>query len=56
MTGPDDTRELTEHAQRNRASWDEDAPNWVEPGRRNWASDQPNWGIWHAPLTSLTAS
>lgn len=47
MTRPDaPANPLTEHAARNRASWDADAPNWVEPGERAWASDEPNWGIW----------
>ena len=37
---------------RNRASWDEDAPNWVERGRRSWAGD-PRWGIWGVPESEL---
>jgi SAM-dependent methyltransferase len=37
---------LTEHAARNRASWDADAPNWVAAGERAWASGEPSWGIW----------
>ena len=28
----------------NRASWDEDAPNWVERGREAWARQEPVWG------------
>ncbi len=43
MSSPDG---LTEHARRNRASWDADAPSWVEAGERNWLSDEPHWGIW----------
>lgn len=35
-----------DHALLNRASWDEDAPNWVERGRRSWGSEEPFWGIW----------
>jgi SAM-dependent methyltransferase len=38
--------ELPDHAQRNRAAWDEWAREYEEPGRRNWASDEPTWGIW----------
>jgi SAM-dependent methyltransferase len=38
--------ELTEHAARNRASWDAEAASWVESGERAWASDEPCWGIW----------
>jgi SAM-dependent methyltransferase len=37
---------LSEHAARTRASWNEDAPNWVEGGRRKWAMDGPHWGAW----------
>ena len=44
---------LSEHAQRNRAYWDEYAPEWVEPGRRAWASDHPTWGIWQVPEAEL---
>ena len=44
---------LSEHARRNRAYWDEYAPEWVEPGRRAWASDQPTWGIWQVPEAEL---
>jgi SAM-dependent methyltransferase len=41
--------ELSEHAIRNRESWNEDAPNWVAHGRRAWASDRPWWGAWEVP-------
>jgi SAM-dependent methyltransferase len=41
--------DLTEHASRNRAQWDEWARNYVEPARRNWAADEPSWGIWGIP-------
>lgn len=33
---------------RNRAHWDEWAPQWVEWGRRAWAAE-PTWGMWGAP-------
>ncbi len=32
-----------DHVRVNRASWDADAPNWVERGRAAWAAD-PSWG------------
>jgi SAM-dependent methyltransferase len=32
------------HVLVNRASWDEDAPNWVERGREAWALEEPFWG------------
>jgi SAM-dependent methyltransferase len=37
----------------NRASWDEDAPNWVERGRQSWASEEPFWGIWRNPESEV---
>jgi SAM-dependent methyltransferase len=33
-----------DHVLVNRASWDVDAPNWVERGRAAWASEEPIWG------------
>ena len=45
--------ELTDHARRNRASWDADASNWVDIGERAWASDEPSWGIWGIPELEL---
>jgi len=44
---------LSEHAARNREVWNEDAPNWVEPGRRAWASPAPWWGMWETPEEEL---
>jgi SAM-dependent methyltransferase len=44
---------LSEHAARNRRSWDEWAPDWVEPGRRNWERDRPTWGLWNVPEEEL---
>jgi SAM-dependent methyltransferase len=41
--------DLTEHAARNRAQWDEWATEYVEPARRNWAASEPTWGIWQIP-------
>jgi SAM-dependent methyltransferase len=38
--------ELSEHARRNRAAWDEAAAEYVESGRRHWAQDASSWGIW----------
>jgi SAM-dependent methyltransferase len=49
------SEELTEHARRNRASWDADAPNWVDLGERAWASEEPNWGIWGISESELRA-
>jgi SAM-dependent methyltransferase len=33
-----------DHALVNRATWDEDAPNWVQRGREAWAREEPVWG------------
>jgi SAM-dependent methyltransferase len=38
--------ELSEHARRNRAAWNEAADEYVEAGRRHWAQDNSSWGIW----------
>jgi SAM-dependent methyltransferase len=35
------------HVRVNRASWDDDAPNWVERGREAWARPEPVWGRGH---------
>ena len=44
---------LDDHVAINRRSWDEDAPNWVDPGREAWATDRPAWGIWRVPESEL---
>jgi SAM-dependent methyltransferase len=41
-----------EHVLLNRASWDADAPNWVERGRASWGED-PSWGVWQVPESEL---
>jgi SAM-dependent methyltransferase len=47
---------LSEHAARNRAAWNHDAPRWVAPAERNWdPAREPHWGIWHVPEASLRA-
>jgi SAM-dependent methyltransferase len=45
--------DLPEHAQKNRAAWDEWASDYVETGHRNWSSDEPDWGIWGVPEAEL---
>jgi SAM-dependent methyltransferase len=42
-----------EHVLRNRASWDEDADNWVERGRTAWSAGEVSWGIWEVPESDL---
>lgn len=41
------------HVLVNRAGWDADADNWVEPGRKAWASDDISWGAWSVPESDL---
>ena len=41
--------EMSEHVARNRAHWDNLAPQYVEAGERAWAREEPAWGIWNVP-------
>lgn len=41
--------ELPEHVRRNRAHWDQLAPQFVSAGEHGWAINEPNWGIWSVP-------
>jgi SAM-dependent methyltransferase len=50
---PENGSPLSDHAARARATWDEDAPNWVEGGRRKWDSPDPLWGAWDLPEEEL---
>jgi SAM-dependent methyltransferase len=45
--------DLPDHVRRNRAAWDEWAPDWVAAGERNWNRDEPHWGIWGVPEDDL---
>jgi SAM-dependent methyltransferase len=45
--------DLPEHVRRNRAAWDEWAPDWMEAGRRNWADPEISWGAWGVPEAEL---
>ena len=46
--------ELSEHAKRNQAAWELEAPAYEEAGRRNWAGErEPGWGIWRVPESEL---
>jgi len=46
---------VTGHVERNRAVWDRQSGEWVEPGRRAWASDEPVWGLWELPEREVRA-
>jgi SAM-dependent methyltransferase len=41
--------ELPEHVARNRAQWNDWAPEYVPDGRRNWEAAEPTWGIFSVP-------
>ena len=45
--------ELPQHAVRNREYWDDQAADYVDPGRRAWSTADPSWGIWGIPETEL---
>src|SRR3954451_24285544 len=49
MTTPDPT--LPEHVARNRAAWDEWAPEYVPNGKRSWRLEtgDEKWGVWDIP-------
>ncbi len=38
-----------DHVARNRAYWDEIAPQYVATARRNWATSEPSWGMFSIP-------
>jgi SAM-dependent methyltransferase len=45
----EDVSQLPEHVARNRAYWDEQAPDYVQSGEGKWAAEEPSWGIWGIP-------
>ncbi len=53
MTSPDET--LPEHVRRNRAAWDEWAPEYVSNGEVSWrlTPGDEKWGIWDIPERDL---
>jgi len=46
---------LSEHAAVNRASWNVEAANYVDPARRDWAAREPSWGMWGVPESEVGA-
>src|SRR5689334_21003153 len=51
----EDDLELSEHAARTRAMWNEAAPDWVQAAREAWASPAPYWGMWTIPEADVGA-
>ena len=47
--------ELPDHVRENKASWEIEAANYVEPARRNWAAEEIHWGIFHVPEAEVGA-
>ncbi len=47
------TESLPEHVAKNRAAWDEWAPEFEPRGRIAWTSTEPRWGIWHVPEAEI---
>jgi SAM-dependent methyltransferase len=45
--------DLPEHVRRNRAKWDQLAPQYVNSGERGWADNAPAWGIFQVPEVEL---
>ena len=43
-----------DHVLVNRAGWDADADNWVEPGHKAWSSDEITWGAWSVAESDLS--
>jgi SAM-dependent methyltransferase len=54
-TPPVERERLTPHARQNQSHWDEEAKNYVEPGRFNWAAAEPSWGVWAIPEADIGA-
>jgi SAM-dependent methyltransferase len=44
-----------DHVRQNKASWEAEAANYVEPARRNWATDEIGWGIFGVPEADVGA-
>ena len=40
-------RDLPDHVRENKASWEVEAANYVEPARRNWATAEISWGMYN---------
>lgn len=44
-----------EHVQRNKASWEAEAANYVEPAKRDWAREEIRWGMYGVPESEVGA-
>jgi SAM-dependent methyltransferase len=46
---------LPDHVRENKAGWEVEAANYVEPARRNWATHEISWGMYSVPETEVGA-
>jgi SAM-dependent methyltransferase len=46
---------LPDHARENKASWEVEAANYVEPAKRDWGTDEISWGIFRVPESDVGA-
>jgi SAM-dependent methyltransferase len=46
---------LPDHARENKAAWEAEAANYVEPARRDWATDEISWGMYRVPEAEVGA-
>ena len=44
-----DVTGTADHVLRNRAAWDQWAPDYTGAGLRSWSAAEPSWGIWGIP-------
>jgi SAM-dependent methyltransferase len=44
-----DVTGTADHVLRNRAAWDQWAPDYTGAGLRSWSAAEPTWGIWGIP-------
>jgi len=46
---------LPDHARENKASWEVEAANYVEPAKRDWEADAIRWGMFRVPESQVGA-
>lgn len=46
-------RVTADHVLRNRAAWDRNAADYLQPNRTDWAAMEPSWGVWGVPESEL---
>jgi SAM-dependent methyltransferase len=46
---------LSDHARENKASWEIEAADYVEPAKRNWAQQEISWGMFGVPESDVGA-